>query len=186
MSYKVKKVLKVIALVLVCCTACMTVMHLSGAELKSPTEWFEKDVNPDNLIVEKNYADNLIKETSKGLKVKWNDDGSFVLSGKHEDDNLANAALYESDSFVTVTLVPGDYVLSTGNENADVEKFGLVVRGYGDAAEYVGNKPLKMHVEEATTISVSFFVKNNLRLWGFNSKILPTLVAGTEAGEFYK
>ena len=144
--------------------------------------FFEKDRNPDNLLTVEEYNDNLLEESDKGLKVKWNDDGSLVLSGKHSDDNIANAALY-SFEFATLTLDAGDYTLTVGNDDADKEEFGLKVT-YGDTTHYVGADKQVIHLDEETAVTFSVFVKNNRTM--FWEKLMPTLVEGTEAGDFYK
>ena len=143
---------------------------------------FEKDINPDNLLTVEEYNDNLLEESDKGLKVNWKDDGSLVLSGKHSDDNIANSALY-SFEFATLTLDAGDYTLTTGNDDADKEEFGIKVT-YGDTTHYVGADKQVIHLDEETAVTFSVFVKNNrFMAW---EKIMPILVEGTDAGDFYK
>ena len=184
MSYKVKRVLSAIGIFLAILTVVFSVLHLSGVEMKTPDKWFDKERNPDNLLTTECYMKNLTKEFDKGLNVKWNDDGSFVMSGKYEDEKLAKEARFVYE-FATVQLAAGDYTISTGNDNCKKDEFGLVVY-YNGQTEYVGSEPYTIPLDEESTVTIGLFVKNDLRLWSLSSKITPTLVAGTEAGDFYK
>lgn len=145
---------------------------------------FNKERNPDNLLTTECYMKNLTDEFDKGLNVKWNDDGSFVMSGKYEDDQIAKDARFVYE-FASITLEAGDYTISTGNDNCKKDEFGLVVY-YDGKTEYIGSEEFTLILDEESTVTVGLFVKNDLRLWSLSSKITPTLVAGTEAGEFYK
>lgn len=184
---------KVIALVLVICTLFTTFVTAvgffsEGFSNADPTTWFEKDNNPDNLIQKANYIDSLIDESEKGLKMDWKDDGSVVLSGKH-DDTSNDASDYYTYAFVNVTLPEGTYVLSTGNKNCREDLFGLHYKyGSGEnfVQDYVGEDDVEIVLTEETTITISIFAANKERFWGINSYIRPILVEKGNAVEFYK
>lgn len=182
MSYKAKRILKMVALVMVGALLGGMLLHLTGTEIKNP---FDREVNDKNLIKVEDYVKNLSEKTAKGLKIDWKDDGSFVLSGKHEDDNEANNAIYKSDYFVNVNLTAGDYVISTGNDHCDTERFGLYYVMNGTTT-LVGAKNLTITVTEDTVISIGYFVKNNEYFFSLTSKITPILVADGQDVEFYK
>ena len=172
-----KKIWKIIAIAIAVVTLGVVGISAFGGGMS-----LGRDVNPDNLIVEKNYFNNLLDESDGGLKVNWKDDGTFVLYGKHEDKSLADAALFKSD-FTSVTLEAGTYTISTGNDHADQEKFGLYVQ-YGSNIEYVTDEHVTFTLTEDTVVIVGFFVKNNYTC--LFHKIAPVLVEGSEAAEFYK
>lgn len=186
MSYKVKRVLTVTAMTLAILTTVLGVLHLSGVALKSPSEWTwnQDERNEKNLLTTDCYVSNLTSDFEKGLKIDWKDDGSFVLSGKYEDADLAGNARFTYD-FANVTLNAGTYTISSGNTHCDEQEFGLVVT-YGNSTEYIGSKAKTITLTDTTTVTVGVFVKNNLRLWSLTSKITPVVAAGTETIEFYQ
>ena len=144
----------------------------------------EKILNPDNLLQYKNYDEKLmLDETAKGLKIKWNDDGTIVLSGEHSDDDMNDNAIHTMD-FVNVQLEPGQYTLSCGNKKASDDTFSLYAYVNGNYYHTYGNDAsVTFSVDETSTVIVGLAVKNNYRM--FYTKLEPTLISGTEAIDFY-
>ena len=140
----------------------------------------EKPLNENNLLKYDKY-ENMIEESEKGLKVKWNEDGSIVLSGKHSDNDIANNAHY-SCPFVTVELDPGEYTLSTGNKNCSQDTYGMYIIVDG-ASTPVYDKPVTFTVSEKTVATVGFTVKNNYYI--LYGKLSPVLVAEDNAENIY-
>lgn len=146
---------------------------------------FTKEVNPDNLIKEENYWESAtgLKETAKGLKIKWNEDGSIVLSGKHKDDNLAGNALYKLE-FTMLTLDAGTYVFNCGNKDAEKDKFGMFVV-QGTEIVYAEDDDVVITVKEnSTPVRFGIYVKNNEYLW--NEELTPILVPEGSNVSFWK
>ena len=139
-----------------------------------------KELNPDNLLKYKNYV-NKLEESEEGLKIKWDDDGSFTLSGKHESDNTINNSKY-TNPFASVVLERGTYLISTGNERCDSESYGLYYQINGNYYEVYGDT-LKFEVEKTTVIEVGFFVKNNKRI--IHADFEPVLVPEGCSTSFY-
>ena len=140
----------------------------------------EKTVNPNNLIKQENYL-NTIEETSMGLKIKWNDDGTFALNGKHDDEDLTSKDLYKH-AFVTVELEPGEYTISTGNEHCSEDTYGIYYILGGETV-LVGEKSNSFTVEEKTNVDIGFFVKNDTFV--LYAKLAPVLVTGGTAQDYY-
>lgn len=182
MSTKTKTFLTVGAFVLAALTCLMAVCNTFNLDLGGI--FGKKELNEDNLINYKDhYIENLSKESSKGLKMKWNDDGSFVLSGKHSDSDLADTQIY-SYGFATITLDPGTYTLCANNKDAEKDTFGLYAEIQGNKLLTEKEGSVTFDVTDSTSVIIGFYVKNNYRLiW---EKLCPTLVAGTDSIDFYK
>ena len=167
-------------------TTCFTFVAFMSDNFtnKDATSWFTKEKNEANLLSYKtHYIDNLTEEFDAGLKVKWKDDGRFVLSGKYEDNNLANNATTDPYDFASILLTAGEYTLSTGNDKCSADTYGLVITHEGKTT-YVYDDPVTITIEADTTVTIGFFVKNNKYI--FSAEIQPCLVKGAEAGEFFK
>ena len=184
MSTKTKTFLTVGAFVLAALTCLMAVYNTFNLDLGGI--FGKKKLNEDNLLkYEEHYSENQIKpdETACGLKMKWNEDGSFVLRGKHYDENLTPKELFTYD-FALITLEPGSYTLSANNEDADDDTFGVYALIKGNKYLTKDGKVTFDIIDSETNVVIGYYVKNNYRLiW---EKICPTLVAGTDAIEFYK
>ena len=141
----------------------------------------EKTLNPDNLIKVENYFDNLMSDSEKGLKVKWKDDGRFVLSGKHSDADIADNSLY-TVAFTSVTLNPGVYTLSTGNDKCDDDTYGLYYIKNGESPVYVQEKT-SISIDSITPVEIGFYVKNNYNI--IYAEFAPVLVSGDKVGTFF-
>ena len=139
-----------------------------------------KETNPDNLLQYKNYS-NMLTESTEGLKVKWDDDGSFTLSGKHKSQDTLNNSKYMSP-FASVLLEPGKYYFSSGNERADHDTYGLYFVKDGQYHEVCADVA-EIDVETATIIQVGFFVKNNKNI--IYADFEPVLVPDGSSTSFY-
>ena len=139
-----------------------------------------KELNPDNLLKYSEYV-NKLEESKEGLKVKWDDDGSFALSGKHESNDTSNNSKYKSP-FASVVLDKGNYLISTGNDNCDSEKYGMYYVLDGEYYEVCGDV-LKIKVDSKTVLEVGFFVKNNVRI--IHADFEPVLVPEGSSVSFY-
>lgn len=158
------------------------------------TSWFKRELNPDNLIKEENYVDNLEDELKNGLKVDYKDSGEIVLYGKVDDDSITGDQQPDPITFVSVTVDPGKvYTLSSGNKNVSEKTFGLQCEWVDANGEKVSAKAaddaLKIDLTkhtEAVTLTISFYYENDVTYLGIFSYLRPTLVVGESAGDFYK
>lgn len=142
----------------------------------------EKELNEDNLIKADNYFENLVEETDGGLKIKWKDDGRFVLTGKHSDDNIANNALY-SVAFTTVTLNEGTYTFTPGNDNCGDETYGMYYKINGGEPVYVFANKAVITVESTSAVEFGFYIKNNYHI--LYAEFAPVIVSGDKIGTFF-
>ena len=183
---------KIVALVLAVCAlfgalfACGS-YATDGFTNWDPTSWFERDLNPDNLLKREDYIEALPEEIEGGLKFKWNENGSVKISGIFEEKNPSES--FYTFVFTDVTLPAGTYVLSTGNDKANTNTFGLRME-YPIGAEKkcvdVGADNYKFTLEGETNVVLSVFVAKNERFYGINSYINPVLVAEGDTVSFYK
>ena len=185
MSTKTKTFLTVGAFVLAALTCLMAVLNMFGISLAGIFD--KKELNEDNLLkYEEHYSENQIKldETSCGLKMKWNEDGSFVLRGKHSDEDLSENQAFKY-AFASITLPAGTYTLSANNDDAEADTFGLFAEIGGTTFKTDNKGETRFDVtEDGTLVVIGFFIKNDYRI--LYEKICPTLVAGTDSIEFYK
>ena len=185
MSTKTKTFLTVGAFVLAALTCLMAVFNALDINLKGLFE--KKELNENNLLqYEEHYSENQIKveETACGLKMKWNEDGSFVLKGKHSDKDLSENQAFKY-AFASITLPAGTYTLSVNNDDASKDTFGLFAEVSGTTFKTDDKGVTRFDVtSDSTLVVIGFFIKNDYRvLW---EKICPTLAQGTEAIGFYK
>lgn len=167
---------------------------LKGFTNRDVTSWFERELNPDNLIKEENYVDNLADELKNGLKVNYKDSGEIVLYGKVDDDTKTGDQQPDPITFVSVTVDPGKvYTLSSGNKNSSEKTFGLQCEWVDANGEKVSAKAaddaLKIDLTkhtEVVTLTISFYYENDVTYLGIFSYLRPTLVVGESAGDFYK
>lgn len=142
----------------------------------------EKDLNPDNLIKVENYFENLPEKTDGGLEIDWKEDGRFVLSGKHSDDDIANNALYTL-AFTNVTLNEGVYTFTPGNYKCDDETYGMYYIINGETPVYVFDDETTIHIDGTSTVEFGFCVKNNYYI--LYAEFAPVLVSGDKVGSFF-
>ena len=155
-----------------------------------PTTWFERELNPDNLIKKENYSkqfpDKLPDEKKGDLEFKIKDDGTIVLKGQYKDADASDNH-NQIWALTSVTLSAGEYTLSMGNtENNEEGLFGLVAEIGGKAPEYVGATDLKFEVTEETTVTISVYVNNDNRFFGIHSYIRPILVGKDAKVQYFK
>ena len=164
---------------------CLVCAFLAGLMVMSGVSALttEKQLNPNNLLNKKdNYVTALLEETDKGLKIDWTDNGSFVLSGKHDDDNEANNSMYRF-AFAEIELEPGTYTLSHGNKKASDETYGLYVQYDGMIKHNVYGSSTTFELDKDTTVIIGFAVKNKINI--IYAKFEPVLVKGDKVGSFF-
>ena len=160
-----------------------TCLVLSVASFFKST--FDKEVNPENLIKYEDYwpAAKGLKESEKGLKFDWKDDGRIVISGKHADNDMTNNALYKIQ-FTTVFLDEGSYVFNCGNEDAEKDTFGVFYTLDSDIV-YAEDNDIVFEVKEnGTPVTFGIYVKNNKFI--LREVFEPTLVPVGEKVSFWK
>ena len=178
-NYKGRRWGRNIALVLVAVLLSTTVM--TGLAFASDSigntdvsTWFEKEINPSNLINIKAEGYTLEEKIDKGTGVKLERDeyGAIKLSGKAS----------EADSFTVGVFVlePGTYTLSGVKSNSDC---GLKVVG-PNIEKKSGTTENKFTIEETTSVTVSIYVAEDASFF-LGKTILPTLVRGDVEGDFY-
>ena len=152
--------------------------------------WFQRELNEDNLVKADDYV-NIIEETDKGLKINVKDDGSIYLTGCQDEKAEDPADQYHDVKIVDVTVEPGKYVLSSGNEKADKDTFGIQYDyiDTNDAKQtgWVFGESKVLEFTETTTVTLSIAVVRGERFFGIMSYLRPVLVPeGTANTDFYK
>ena len=137
---------------------------------------FEKQVNPDNFYTVECLTDNLKANDGNGVYFEIDEEtGAIVADGVAQDD-------YEVE-FATVKLNKGKYTI-TAIEDASYAS--IYVDGkIGDTqvkVDFTGNT---FDVAgDNTTLTLTLHIVKGTKL--NNVKILPVIVSGEEAGDFYK
>ena len=162
---------------------------LSMAGMSILNKYHDRDLNPNNLLKYEYYGEGngkgLTTEWEKGsLKATWNDDGSFVLTGKYSDDTIADTEFHEYH-FASVTLAAGEYTFSHDNKNAAEDSYYIHITSTGTKPidRAACDEPVTFTLDETAIVSFSFKVKNNHRI--IYAKFEPVLVQGKTAGAFY-
>ena len=164
--------------VLIATTATLGIVHASGVEIKGISEWeaFSHERNPDNLItMDDSYIEDL--DTNRGVEIKVSDDGVIRLYGEATEDYSVKVA--------TVALEPGTYTLS-GMDDVNVSEFYMytVVNG---GQKIAGTDSATFTLTEAATVDITLSWVDEYDFGSiFGTKILPVLVEGDTAGEFWK
>ena len=168
--FKKNKIVKWICVILALIACCACITSIVGI--------LNKEHNPDNLIDVKSENYILSQDTARGVKVKVDDDGIIYLSGKATSPGSLVVA--------TVELEPGKYPLS-GVDNPNVDQFGIyITTAEGDSA-FANTEDDTLEVTQKQTVSVILYWCNEYNFNVFtNCKVEPVLVAGTEAGDFFK
>ena len=169
-----------LCIVLVAVLCCGVLGGLSGGfsnwDVKT---WFDKEVNPDNLLKVGEYS--LESTEGKiGIDVKVDEKGVIKLSGKATAD-------FEED-VVTLKLNPGTYTL--GGCESTINKSGLKI-SYNGIEHYAGidddeEGATFTITEEMGSVSATVFV---FVADGERAPLLPikpTLAKGEEEISFYK
>lgn len=155
--------------------------------------WFERELNPDNLILKEDYNKKLPERLDNGLNLNWKDDGSIVLTGKVEDKTINAEQDPAPISFTTVELEGGKvYNIYNDNEKSSEKTFGLQATYLIDGemlVENVGNAPLVIDLTDVSgivSVDLAIFYENNVTYFGINSYIRPVVVVDGAASGFYK
>ena len=137
---------------------------------------FEKELNPNNLIVV-NDAYIKTQNTNRGVAIDVKEDGTIKLSGKATSDHNVTVT--------TMTLEPGVYTLS-GLKNPDINKFYMYLT-YGAGQAIAGTDSATFEIETTTDVSVVLAWVNEYEFTNFfvDTKVQPVLVKGESAGNFY-
>ena len=167
----------VVLSVLVSCLVLTTVGALStGFTDWKVTEWFEKEVNPDNLLKAENY----VLKTSKvneGLEFTVDDYGVIKVDGKASKDYEAVIA--------TITLEPGTYTI--GGYDSDANKMSLAIVVNAEV-HYAGNEGelsgATFTVEETTAATVKLVIAEDANFI-LAATVRPTLAVGLEEIDFF-
>ena len=166
----------IIIAVLLAMTATLGLLHLSGFELKAPSEWFSGERNPNNLI---KIDDSYIKtqDTNRGVEIKVADDGTIRLYGEASEDYAVKVA--------TVSLEAGTYTLS-GMDDVDVTKFYMYLVANGETV-IAGTSDATFTLTGATTVDITLSWAKDYDFGTiFGTKVMPVLVKGETVGEFYQ
>lgn len=151
-----------------------------GALTSGFTKWRPSDIK-NNLTKERNDA-NLIatsaitledgKSTTSDVTYKVDKNGVVTLSGKATAD--------EQITYATVTLAAGKYTF-TGAEGGSNKTYtmGLIV-----GSNFIRSDGEAITISSAGTYTIAIRVYENANF--FNVKLLPVLVKGEEAADFYK
>ena len=183
MKYKTKKILKIIGVCLLFGVLLSFGLSLmDGGSISNP---LKKEINDKNLITEECYLENNFEgETKGGMKITWKDDGTFVLSGKSDVEELSNKDKIEYNFAQITMLTPGTYTLSANNKDASEDTFGLFIK-YGDKTVYTDKDgEVTFDVEEASTAIIGWYVLDEHLI--VYEKVAPTLIDGKDAIQFYK
>lgn len=147
-----------------------------GFSEKNPTNWFDKDRNPDNLL---KVNDTYVKthNTNRGIDVKVDKNGVIKMSGK--------ATSASSFTVQTVTLSAGTYTIS-GLANPNIDEFSMyaIYSESGDRA-YADTESATFTISEETSVQVVISWAKDYKISLANQTIKPVLVKGETAGEFY-
>ena len=153
--------------------------------------WFEREVNEENLIKVGEYSKSLPTEVGKDgeLKLTKKDDGTLLLKGEFNDASQTEKAVHPIP-FVSVTVEPGTYVISSGNKHADKDTFYLQYEYLKDGemqTNSVYGEDVKVEFTEQTTVTFSIAVMNGESFFGILSYLRPVLVPdGVANTGFYK
>ena len=186
-----KSTWKTIGICILCCIIMMPIGMWVSREtdnLNDPLAIFQRDLNPDNLLVpvgdNANYKE-IEARPDNGLNIDIKDNGSVKISGKNVEDADAVYTVVLSE----VTLPVGSYTLSSGYDQsgpknvhmtATYNASGATKTVYADFGSEAGTFTLT--AETVVTISIVIpaadYTANPVTLY-------PVLVAGNTAGDFY-
>lgn len=145
-----------------------------------------KNINEDNLITIDCLTE--MRETDQvnaGMKIKWNDDGSFVLSGRNDDPNLSKQGKSHYEFAILKLTEGGRYTLNAGNKDASDTTFG-VYAVVGNNTYYTKGKTgtVTFDVPANSEVKIGWFVHDELFL--IYEKLAPSLAFGEKAITFYE
>ena len=163
--------------VLASCLVLTTVGALStGFTDWKVTEWFEKEVNPDNLLKVEGYTIKSEKLNS-GLEFDVDEDGVIKVSGKSSE---------ECEKVVAhITLEPGTYTIGGYDSDANKMSLAIVVNAEihyaGDTSDTSG---ATFTVTETTAATVKLVIAKDTNFL-LAQTVRPTLVKGSNEIDFY-
>lgn len=175
MRYKTKRIITVVALILICVTATSLIGSLSGGFTKKLSEWSLRDRNPDNLL-SGNFTD---YNGGDGFTVTSRSDGTLVLNGEYLVDGSQTVTIQ------TLTLSAGTYTLSGAPKGGNYTYYlqvsntsGVLAKGDGfDSADGT------FTLSSSGSVTVSLVVNSGVEYK--NVVIRPVLNEGKEAVDFY-
>lgn len=185
MTINFKKIVKVVAIVLVCVIACGVTSRLTNGFTE-----FGKQINEENLLYDK-YSNMKTTTDSNGMTVSQ-DKGVISIKGKTAADTGTRIKI------ATLELEPGTYTYTCFDKPTTDTYFSYIE--YTDADSVVNHvfadfdsiettaSGVTQHAKtftlaEKTTVTVYIGIAQNYEC---DAKAYPVLVSGTEAGEFYK
>ena len=141
--------------------------------------WFNKEVNPDNLLQYKLY-DLEDTKTDYGVDIKVKDDGRITLSGTASGD--------VTELIQVVELEPGE-TYTIGGCDADLGKYGIYVEVNG-VKHYAGSEDDATGAtftvaDGAANVSASVYVFVKEDTWVLTT-LKPTLAQGEKEIDFYE
>ncbi len=175
MRYKTKRILTVVAMLLICVAATSLIGSVSGGFTKKINEWTLRDRNPDNLLTGKFSEYN----GGDGFTVTSRSDGTLVLDGEY----LASGT--QTVTVETVTLSAGTYTLSGAPKGGNYTYYLQVtsdsnVLAKGDGFDSTDGT---FTLSSSGTVTVSLVVSSGVEYK--NVLIRPVLNEGKEAIDFY-
>ncbi len=169
MSYKTKKIIKIVAAFLVGVLACGTLLHFTGTEIKNP---FEKEDLKNVIEIDDNYI--VSHNTAKGVEVEVNkDSGQITLTG--------TASSSHELKVTELTLKAGTYRI-TGLDECDVNEFYMYVSDGLNKVAYSGVEKNDANavndtftLEEETTVSVWIYWAKDHYFGLIGTRITPVI-----------
>ena len=153
--------------------------------------WFQVDANENNLLKVEDYVEDIDKDLENGLKIDVKDNGKIVLSGTVKDDTITGDQSPTPLPFASITLDAGKvYNLSSGNQSADKNTFGMLVEwldadGVKTSVKVGGDDYILdlTEYEEPVTLTLSIYYENNTMYFGIFSYLMPEIVVSETATE---
>ena len=177
------------------CVLCFIIMLPIGLwvaretdDFRDPFAVFEKDLNPDNLLIPSgenaNYKE-IEARPENGLAIDVKDNGSIKISGKTVTDATSDYTI----TLAEITLPVGSYTLSSGYDQSGPKNVRMVASYNNNgtpcdvAADYGTAKgTFTLTAETVVTITIvvpaADYTANPVTLY-------PVLVAGNTVGDFY-
>ncbi len=177
------------------CILCFIIMLPIGLwvaretdDFRDPLSIFERDLNPDNLLIpsgEKANYEEITARPDNGLAIDVKKNGSIKISGK----DVTNATSDYTITLAEITLPVGSYTLSSGYNLSGPRNVRMIAsyNNNGTVAEIpadygTAKGTFTLTAETVVTITIVIpaadYTANPVTLY-------PVLVAGTTVGDFY-
>ena len=169
MKQKTKRTIKRILIVL----AIALLGGLVGSFAATGSSFFDRDPNPDNLILVDNYVIKDGEDPGDGVEATVKDDGTIKLNGKAKANTEFTVA--------ELVLEPGEYTISGYDSEKSTKGIKVV---FGVNEHYAGTSSDTFILETSTTVRVVIYVTEDT--YCLNSTFRPVLVTGDDPGDFYK